>query len=37
MSACLVKFHALFIATIEINASNFPNFAAFNLSNQHSV
>ncbi len=32
MPACLVKFHALFTATIEVNASYFPHFAAFNLT-----
>ncbi len=31
MPACLVKFHALFTATVEVNASYFPNFSAFNL------
>ncbi len=32
MPASLVKFHALFTATIEVNASYFPHFAAFNHS-----
>ena len=32
MPACLVKFHALFTVTIEVNASYFPHFAAFNLT-----
>ena len=31
MPACLVEFHALFTATIEVNASYSPHFAAFNL------